>query len=452
MKGTESRKTLENPIYRKERDRKFCLVTGAILLCFYLLGFIVPSTVPNDSKEYLQMADNIYNEARFYCGDLSEPINYDDFTKRPPLYPLFLGIGSLMGSAPFLLYLLQTFLVFAGIFLMRNIGFYMNYKTSYDKWIYLCLVFLPSLWIYPQLMMTESVLFFLLSAMAFTSVQGLVQKSDAWIAIAIIMLGLSTFLKPVMFPAALLVSIIGLLYCIWHKYKQSALASALVFFLILGYMSLNYQRTGAFNFSSISTINLVDYNTYYFNYERGGQTFAQAKKAEIYAGIDGGMTYQEKLSVRRQGALNIIVKHPISYAVFHLKGTYKFFLFPGRYDIFTFFGLDQSTFMLDKVAEVGYLGTLKFLITTTPIWLLCLIGGSFLVKTILFIGFLLFLFHRSVKWQVKFLLYTIILYIALLTGPLGASRFFMPVGSIYLFISVIGLCGTITKLRKGKTR
>lgn len=387
----------------------------------------------------MRMAENIFQHGQFYCGDLTAVINPDDFTKRPPLYPIFAGIFSFLGTVFWLLYLVQSALVYMGIYIVRNAAIHFSYKSSFDKYVLAAIPFLPSFWIYPQLAMSESLFFFMASLLVYTFVKFLHSGKESWFGGTIGVVVLSAFGKPVMFPLALIFCVIGLFYGIIKKYRFTLSASLIGLLLFMSYFFFNYQRTGAITYSSISTINLVDYNSYYFNLERGGKAFAQAEKANIYAQIDATMPYSQQLALRNKGGQSIILSHPVEYGIFHIKGLHKFFLFPGRYDVFTFFGLDQERFMMDKVVEEGYVEAIKYLFQTTPLWLLGLIGGSFMVKIILAMGFIFFLFDRSISLKYRVLTVGVITYIAILTGPLGAARFFMPIGGIYLIISIMGI-------------
>lgn len=428
-----------NPLFIAHRDKTYVLVVGGIFIFFYILSLILPSDTPGDSIEYLQMSENIYQNGQFYCGDLSHVIEYDKFTKRPPLYPILIGIFGLWGNAQFLLFFIQNLLIFCGLYLLRNLAFNFSYSSSYDKYLYPAILFLPALWIYPQLVMTESFLFFFMSLIGYSGVKSMLFRDIKWAVISILLCCIAAFVKPVMFPGAVLVGLVGFLYGILKRVELIIAASAITLGIIASYMYFNYQRTGTIIFSSISTINLVDYNSYYFLLERRDKEFAEAKIDVIYKGLSDTMTYGEKLNIRYVGGKSILLKHPISYVYFHLKGMLKFFLFPGRYDVFTFFGVEQSVPMLEVMGEKGYAGAVKYLLSTSSIWLIFLLGMSFLVKIILLIGVGYFLFLKKIPRFYKLIFCGIVLYIAILTGPLGASRFFMPVSGIYLMMAITGI-------------
>ena len=74
----------------------------AALLLVHLLFFLssqIQTPAPlSDTEDYFNASRNLYSQGVLYCGDLSEPIVVEQFTRRPPLYPLFVGLGLLTGS------------------------------------------------------------------------------------------------------------------------------------------------------------------------------------------------------------------------------------------------------------------------------------------------------------------------------------------------------------------
>ena len=80
------------------RSRIVFAVILLVHLLFFLSALIHPSAPLSDSEDYLNASQNLYSQGVLYCGDLSEAIHEEQFTRRPPLYPLLLGIIGLSNS------------------------------------------------------------------------------------------------------------------------------------------------------------------------------------------------------------------------------------------------------------------------------------------------------------------------------------------------------------------
>ncbi|WP_233557613.1 hypothetical protein, partial [Aquimarina sp. AD1] len=69
------------------------------LIGFHLLFLIIKIFIGDfflmDSYEYYELAKNILTDFEFYSRDLNDAIDYRHYTKRPPLYSIFIIISSL---------------------------------------------------------------------------------------------------------------------------------------------------------------------------------------------------------------------------------------------------------------------------------------------------------------------------------------------------------------------
>jgi len=124
----------------------------------------------------------------------------------------------------------------------------------------------------------------------------------------------------------------------------------------------------------------------------------------------------------------LILERPVKYGLFHLKGSVRYFLDPGRFDMVTYFNTQEADApgFLQAVNEDGLKGVVRFL--KQQGWGLMIILGLLVVfKLVKISGFLLYLLRRNEQQQLKIFLMILVGYLALVTGPLGASRFLLPV-------------------------
>ena len=141
----------------------------AALLLVHLLFFLssqIQTPAPlSDSEDYLNASRNLYSQGVLYCGDLSEPIVVEQLTRRPPLYPLFIGFGLLTGSnIP--VFLLQILISILSIILVYRIFLQGNHRLSVVALI--LILGTPSLFIYSNRIMAEIPFQLLLVLMAWS--------------------------------------------------------------------------------------------------------------------------------------------------------------------------------------------------------------------------------------------------------------------------------------------
>ena len=118
-----------------------------------------------------------------------------------------------------------------------------------------------------------------------------------------------------------------------------------------------------------------------------------------------------------------------------------FFLDPGRFDIAQFLNLRNA-------AEQGLLaqaraGTLPAAVMRLPLALLGLLGVVLIANVMRLLlairGFTLLGRGSSVLRRGRWVALGIILYVSLMTGPLGAARFLVPVWPLLMSFALFGL-------------
>ena len=147
--------------------------------------------------------------------------------------------------------------------------------------------------------------------------------------------------------------------------------------------------------------------------------------------------YSDRMDVLSHGTREIIFDSPLRYAWFEVKGMIRFFIDPGRFDLVSFMGQHTKggKGFLYYLNAQGLRGALRFLFS----------GGGGMSLLLVFIllanliktgGLLLFSLNSRVDPHIKIFLLLLILYIAFATGPLGASRFAMPLIPLVIFMAL----------------
>lgn len=433
------------------------LIFPAILLIhllFFTFALIRPPEPLPDSIEYLDASGNIFRKGTLYCGNLDEPIREELFTRRPPLYPLLLGIAVISGSTlPVLL--LQTLFSLLSILMVAKI-FLDRFPSRRNLPHLLLLIFLlatPAQFVYANRIMAEIPFQLILVLMAwcvyryFESTEGGTVQSRRYryVWFFFILLSLGMAIKPVLFPFVIPAALFSLFASLRTK-KWVWLVGLLIPLLwITAYKLYNLNRTGSSQYSSIQTANLVNYNYRYFIMSgKDGEEASGAAKASgavdaLYDRCGNEPDYAGKNKCLSRGVRSAIIDEPLRYILFHLKGSLRYFLDPGRFDLVTFFNLSppDSEGILQAMNEEGLPGIAGFLRSQGWGWIF-LLGFLTLFKLLKFTGLILFLFRGNNDIPLRIFIGLLIGYLALVTGPLGASRFLLPVELLMIGASLKG--------------
>ena len=137
----------------------------AILLVAHGLFFAIKLYLGNiflvDSYEYYQLAENIKNGFGFYSGTFNSNILFENYTKRPPLYSIFILVFS------FLLHSKTTVLIMQSLLSVISICICLSLFEKYNKHIskkILIIFLLTSLsqFVYSNYLMSEILFQFLI--------------------------------------------------------------------------------------------------------------------------------------------------------------------------------------------------------------------------------------------------------------------------------------------------
>ncbi len=251
---------------------------------------------------------------------------------------------------------------------------------------------------------------------------------------------LALLLKPVFYPLAVVIAGAGGLLA-WRRRQMVLGLIGLVPILVVGlYMGWNKQRTGYFHFSSIAEINLLHYNAAGVVRQTQGLEAEELWVASILREVNAQPDFATRQHLIQARARAVLWAHPVVYARQHAQGMAIFFLDPGRFDL--------SEFLRLKVPGSGLLaqaraGSLLRALGRLPLGLMTLLSMVLLANVARLMlavrGFWRLRNSGPMLRYGRWLAAGLLLYVALLTGPLGAARFLVPVWPLLFGLALMGL-------------
>lgn len=421
-----------------------------IHLAFFIAKIFIGNFFLEDSYDYCYLAENIRNQFIFYCGNLNEPIVFENFTKRPPVYGLFILLFSLFTKSKLLLLLIQNVLSIVSIILTINI-FNKHFSLTGKHKIFIVLIAVSiSQFIYANYLMSEIVLQFLIILLCYTFQNTISNKSLWWLLGFQLIIVLLFLTKPVFY----LFVIPNILICIWlskHISKASFFSLIPILALVV-YMSWNKQRTGHFEFSSIQNLALKNYNLLYFHTNRYNKDYAYKINDKIDKEIAQLDSYKEKQQAIKALSTQYIKKDFLSYTWFHLKGSFRMFIDPGRFDLYNFFNFKNKSEVgfLEHLNNNGITGAFNYF-KKQPLIIILLLPIILIFNLLKLYGFSKYwIINYKASPPVFWFSLFIILYVTLLTGPLSASRFLVPLLPLYCMFASLGLLSHFKKFQLTK--
>lgn len=385
-----------------------------------------------DTAEYLSAGRNLLHNGVLYAGDLSsQPLDPALYSRRPPLYPLFLATaeqlpGGLQAAA-FLQLVLSFTVAFLAYRLARRI-----LPERLERWAVVvpALVLLyPTQVIYTQILMAEILLQFCLVVAAFELTRYLQEKKAAALWSANGALALAPLVKPVM-----VFFWIPNLAFLWWIHRRSGrrrwfVPALLPLLLVIAWSCRNLYWTGSFHFSSMAA--------------NQAKVLVHGREPLDARGKDLGDEYRRFLSQFVQR----ITAQPARFVWIQMRGMGSFFLDPGMFDLYEFlnferpFSLGQVLFSEDRVRRI---------FSDLPASVLTYLTGLTLLNLLVAGGFLVFCFQPVRLPAVKWFLVLIVAYMALVVGPIGRSRYRLSVEPLLLIGAACAMSRSIPR-RSSKT-
>lgn len=413
-------------------QRKFVYLFSFILVVYLVLRILNGNYFLNDSYEYLKTVELLKSGEYFSSTeDISKSIL---LTQRGLTYPIFLLIFDQLSFNTILI--IQTFFGFFNLLLISSI--FKKLGGSNYFYLSLLLFFSPAVFIYTHLIMTEFLAFFLILCIFNFALNFNKKRHLFYIQIFLTLL---VFLKPVFyfFP---FINAFFLIYLSIKQKKQYYLLSLIPIAAVILYMGFNENRTGYNHFSSMQNINLINYNIYLHKAKTNGVKIADLWKKNLYNKVDMFDSFSERSKYLSTVGKNYITENFVSYSIFHLYGSLRGTLDPGRFDLMTFSNepYDSKQGLLNILNTEKSFSAIKGLLQTKHIWVLLLLIPIFLVNIVKLLYSLIYLLKTRTKLSFSIVfISTLIIYYIVLTGPVNASRYMMPIQGVLIILSSLYL-------------
>ena len=399
-----------------------------------------------DSGRYRQAAANLLQHGQLYARawplDVPSGQQVQEFTIRPPGYPVILvALGSATRS-PWLVLLVQNGLSLFALGAVLS-WWARRMLPSLRHWLGALVLILtfPAQIIYANGVMSEtflqSVLLALVAAIATFHQTG---KLCYWLGAAGAVT-LALLLKPVCCLLAVGLGLGGVVLS-WQRRRWLLFLIGLLPLGVMGtYMVWNQQRTGYLHFSSIAEINLLHYNAAGVVRQMEGPAVEECWVANVLRDANAQDSFAARQRLIRQKATAVLLAHPGIYTRQHLLGIGAFFLDPGRFDISAFLGLAPLAGggLLAQVRAGGVWQAIGQLPLGLLASLLVVLLANIIRLMLAVRGF------RRFGWRTGqagwWIAVGLLAYLAVLTGPLGAARFLMPAWPLLLGMALMGMHG-----------
>lgn len=409
------------------------LVIVLHLGAFCYRATIGPAETP-DSTEYMLCAQNAANGLGFQANVPGEPFQEELVSRRPMGYPILIY---LLGQSKTATIAIQTVFSLATILLCFA---FLKRETNSTQALNLALAgFLatPAQVIYSTSMMSEIPFQFFLTATFISIYMFFNTRISLWAICSAIALSIGFLIKPVLFPFAFLYLIIGATYVIRSKRFKLIPIPLIPVIVIFAIAYHNYVLTNTFEVSSIKSQNLLDVNAALVLNQAIGSEEASETIDSLETVAEQIKDYSLRQKFRQDQAISIFMKYPFITAYQYGKGMLLFLMDPGRFDLATYFGLDTNKGFMYTMASQDK-NAIAAVFSTMPIglWVLLFIVFAFNIAKIAL--FIYFLRSKAVAISLKIVLSTGILYIMAVSGPLGVSRYALPVVPMLLIGAAIG--------------
>jgi hypothetical protein len=376
--------------------------------------------LPPDSYEYLNQRDNWLREGHFYQGNPEQPHRMYLETRRPPLMAFILATIKFICRQDVCIVIIQN-LLSVGLLIYTMI---LLRKTDASFKVLLLPVFLlffPSQMIYASRIMAD-VFFQVLIFVAFCFLLSGRNNLFAFF----LFLTLATFVKPILFgvwfPALLILLLLRkkLSLKMRHFAGVITMASAVILF-----SWFNYQKTGIFAFSSAPESFLPDYVALPVLHLAEGREKAMEMHRQIHEKAQQQNDYPSYRSMLIGQSLSVTMNYPLTTIVLWIKGIIQFFIDPGRWDVLAFTGRQPEEHpegWLHRLKWQGPVAAREHWFKQPP-WLSVFSIAAMGINLMLLFGFLLMLKDARYPLLFRVMAAVVVIYLALMTGPLGSARY-----------------------------
>lgn len=407
-----------------------------LVIAVFLYRQAYTTSAVRDSKEYFHLSKNLIHDNIHYSGSLSEEKDYRLYSKRTLGQPVYLALQFWSKS---LIYCSQGLL----LVLMFFLGLSMVRRLSDSKVVFsifsIAFLFQTSALLSVGLLLSDLLLCAVvnLAYWVYTS-----KKSPSNAMTFGGLWALALLIKPVILPSLALIPLV--LYLCKKETNKWAYGVILPICIWAMVAFLSYQNTSQFEYSSISTINISQYNAKLTVSKSYGYDSAQVFSENLMDNIPANKNeYNDYKASSISLSKQVILENICSYASIHAIGMVKMILDPGRFELFTFFNVPTSEKSLTEFIYSGKLKMVKKVLQKQPILYIVFLF-LFAVQILKLLGFVCSFKKIRSQW----IGFGIIAYFLIITGPVGAARFFIPASILFTVYVAVGWGELLNFLQK----
>lgn len=382
-----------------------------------------------DSYGYLHQAKNIALYHTWYAEDWNAPLLVDYFSIRPPLYAWLIALFRLISANIFLLLFVQNVLSILNLWLVYRFALGQGCDRRRTGIVLIIgTLFYPAQMIHADFVMTEIVFQTLLLGIVLSLIGFMSEPTWKRSVTLAVLLSLCLLSKPVSLFLLLIVAV--LMGWKLKATRQWKLLLPLLITVVLfhGICLQQQHATGYYHYTSIKAINQLKYNARYTLVNAGGEHYADSTMAAVMDIANAKTIYGERLQYMNNEGNRIIFEHPVDFLKLYIKGVAAFFIDPGRFDLYHFFMIEEhhSGGLLHGMNAKGS-GALIDAMAQAPLPILLLLLLNLCWNICVATGLICFVTIKKINPFIRIILFLMIMYIAAATGPVGVSRYRVPV-------------------------
>lgn len=406
----------------------FFIVLIVLHLFFFIKAMDNGHVFTKDSYEYLQQAKNIRDHHSWYCGDLSMPVAPALYSQRPPGYGFFIASVKSINENVWFLLLVQNLLSIFNFYLLYRLLQLLNIKVNLLLLI-IPLLFFLSQFIYANLIMAEMIFQTVLMLSFYFLIRFILFKETSALWLYQVFITCALLIKPIwyLFP---LVSVLFFIYLIkLHNVKRWTITTHLIPLVFVGGIFIhNHQQTNYWEYSSIQRKLMINYNVQEVLEDVHGREKTSLLVGRMQNAAAVKTSYKEQADFLQHEINKVLRGFPLVFIKIELKGMLRFFTDHSRYDIDSFFSRSplQTLTWFEDYTDSGRNGIINHF-KNYNIWYLIYLAVSVLVNAFLLFCLFVFIKQKNIDASVRIILFVMIFYTALLTGPTGTTRFRLPV-------------------------
>ncbi len=386
-----------------------------------------------DELEYQQLAIRIIDNHEFGS------------TFRVPGYPAFIsGIYYVFGAHPNLVFLIQIVINILTILTLYVLALRL-FSTRVGE-IAACLYLLDPLPAFYSMTVLSDTLFSFIFLVALSLfIFGMKERRGVWLALSGLALGLSILIRPVgqYLPCLLLFIIFA---CPdgnrTYRLKTGIVFIVCVMVAVVPWFGRNYSKYGAWALNTQLGQNMLYCNASLMESNRTHTPLPEVQKRLMGTVDRMGITNPyEKSAAQSKYALSLLGRHPVDYALVHLRGMVNMYISPDTRPICDVIGIVPSKFPDGFVVTSSLFSKIYAFFKYKSI-LEILIGSYIIVMSIalylLSIAGFIILYQRK-HWVILILSLATIGYFTIIAGPIGYGRLKLPIIPVYMLVAAYGL-------------